>query len=166
MMRWLQDPGNWMKWDCCCSSTEKWLFSTIQWNETTGTNTHACIDHESGVLVQKVYGFLWSATLPMHRLHAGKVRAKQNCSTQCLKRWSFFFISRSLCQSLYWCLLRWRARWSDLAKAFSQWGHLNGFIPVCFRMWRVSSSDLANFQVQPSQAVSYTHLTLPTIYSV
>ena len=92
---------------------------------------------------------------PMHRLHAGKVRAKQNCSTQCLKRWSFFFISRSLCQSLYWCLLRWRARWSDLAKAFSQWGHLNGFIPVCFRMWRVSSSDLANFQVQPSQVHLY-----------
>lgn len=37
----------------------------------------------------------------------------------------------------------WRARWSERAKQRSQTLHLKGLAPVCFRMWRVSSSDLA-----------------------
>ena len=55
------------------------------------------------------------------------------------------------CRSVYWCRFRWRAKWSDRAKARSQWGHLKGFTPVCFLMCLVSSSDLANFQLHPSQ---------------
>lgn len=46
-------------------------------------------------------------------------------------------------------------RWSDLEKALSQTLHLNGLSPVCLRKWRVSSSDLANRQVQPSHVHTY-----------
>lgn len=52
---------------------------------------------------------------------------------------------------VYWCRFRCRAKWSDLANARSQWGHLKGLTPVCFLMCLVSSSDRANFQLQPSQ---------------
>lgn len=37
-----------------------------------------------------------------------------------------------------------RAKWSDRAKQRSQTLHLNGLEPVCFRIWRVSSSERAN----------------------
>lgn len=47
-----------------------------------------------------------------------------------------------------------RARWSEREKLRSQSGHWNGLTPVCLRKCRVSSSERANFQVQPSQ----THL--------
>ena len=50
------------------------------------------------------------------------------------------------------CLFRCKARWSDLAKLRSHCVHLKGLIPVCFLWCRVNSSDLANFQVHPSQA--------------
>ncbi|TNN46656.1 hypothetical protein EYF80_043125 [Liparis tanakae] len=42
-----------------------------------------------------------------------------------------------------------RARWSDLEKLRSQSAHLKGFTPC-----RVSSSERANFHVQPSQILS------------
>ena len=42
----------------------------------------------------------------------------------------------------------WRARWSDRAKDLSQTLHLKGLAPVCFRMWRVSSSERANLHKQ------------------
>lgn len=49
------------------------------------------------------------------------------------------------------CLFIWRAKWSERENALSQRWHWNGLWPVCLRKWRVSSSDLANFQPQPSQ---------------
>ena len=36
------------------------------------------------------------------------------------------------CGGGHWCLLRCRARWSDLEKLLSQWAHLKGLAPVCF----------------------------------
>lgn len=49
---------------------------------------------------------------------------------------------------------RWRflcsARWSEREKLRSQSGHWNGLTPVCFRKCLVSSSERANFHVQPS----------------
>ncbi len=44
---------------------------------------------------------------------------------------------------LGWCLFIWRAKWSDLANDLSHTLHLKGFAPVCFLMWRVSSSERA-----------------------
>ena len=49
----------------------------------------------------------------------------------------------------------WRFKWSDRENARSQSWHLNGRWPVCFRMCRVNSSDLANFQPQPSHVHLY-----------
>lgn len=49
----------------------------------------------------------------------------------------------------------WRLRWSERENARSQRVHLNGLCPVCFRMWRVNSSERANFQPQPSQVHLY-----------
>lgn len=51
----------------------------------------------------------------------------------------------------YMCRFMWRARWSDRENARSHRWHWKGRCPVCFLKWRVSSSDLANFQPQPSQ---------------
>ncbi len=46
-------------------------------------------------------------------------------------------------------------RWSDREnERWHRWQR-NGFCPVCFRKWRVSSSDRANFQVQPSHVHWY-----------
>lgn len=53
------------------------------------------------------------------------------------------------------CLFMWRARWSDRENARSHKWHWNGRCPVCFRKWRVSSSERANFQPQPSQLQWY-----------
>lgn len=53
-------------------------------------------------------------------------------------------------QTSMWRFL-WRARWSEREKLRSQSGHWKGLIPVCFRKCLVSSSDRANFHVQPSQ---------------
>lgn len=53
-------------------------------------------------------------------------------------------------QTSMWRFL-WRARWSEREKLRSQSGHWKGLTPVCFRKCRVSSSDRANFHVQPSQ---------------
>ena len=50
----------------------------------------------------------------------------------------------------HWCRFMCKARWSDLEKLLSQWTHLKGLTPVCFRWWRVNSSDLANRHSQPS----------------
>jgi len=47
------------------------------------------------------------------------------------------------------CLFMWRDRWSDLEKERWHRWHLKGFCPLCFRKWRVSSSDRANFHVHP-----------------
>ena len=47
------------------------------------------------------------------------------------------------------CLFMCRERWSDLEKALSHILHWNGLSPVCFLMCLVSSSDLANLQLQP-----------------
>lgn len=55
----------------------------------------------------------------------------------------------------YMCLFMWRARWSLREKARSHRWHWKGRCPVCFLKWRVSSSDLANFQPQPSQLQWY-----------
>lgn len=46
---------------------------------------------------------------------------------------------------------RCRERWSDREKERSHSVHRNGLIPVCFRKCRVSSSERAKRQVQPSQ---------------
>ena len=62
---------------------------------------------------------------------------------------SFFPVS--WLDHFYWCLFMWRARWSDLEKLRSHWPHLKGLTPVCFRKWRVSSSDRAKRHSQPSQ---------------
>ena len=56
---------------------------------------------------------------------------------------------------VYACLFMWRARWSDREKHLSHWPHLKGFAPVCFRKWRVSSSERANRQPQPAQPQLY-----------
>jgi len=53
------------------------------------------------------------------------------------------------------CRLAWRLRWSLRLKHLSQWLHLKGFCPVCLRVCLVSSSLLANFQVQPSHLQMY-----------
>ncbi|KAF3841960.1 hypothetical protein F7725_023911 [Dissostichus mawsoni] len=45
---------------------------------------------------------------------------------------------------------RTRARWSDREKEREQTAHWKGLAPVCFRKWRVSSSDRANLQSQLS----------------
>lgn len=46
-------------------------------------------------------------------------------------------------------------RWSDREnERWHRWQR-NGFCPVCLRKWRVSSSDRANFQVQPSHVHWY-----------
>lgn len=49
---------------------------------------------------------------------------------------------------------RWRflckARWSEREKLRSQSGHWKGLTPVCLRKCLVSSSERANFHVQPS----------------
>ena len=50
----------------------------------------------------------------------------------------------------YWCLFMCNAKWSLREKDLSQWTHLNGLTPVCFRWCRVSSSDRANRHSQPS----------------
>ena len=52
---------------------------------------------------------------------------------------------------VYWCLFMCNAKWSLRENDLSQWTHLNGFTPVCFRWWRVSSSDRAKRHSQPSQ---------------
>lgn len=62
------------------------------------------------------------------------------CSVHILQYWAHTSRWRFLC----------RARWSEREKVRSQSGHWNGFTPVCFRKWRVSSSERANFHVQPS----------------
>lgn len=49
------------------------------------------------------------------------------------------------------CRRRCSARWSDREKLRSQSMQRNGLIPVCLRKCLVSSSERANFQVQPSQ---------------
>lgn len=49
------------------------------------------------------------------------------------------------------CLFICNERWSDLEKDLWHKWHLKGFWPVCFLKWRVSSSERANFHVQPSQ---------------
>lgn len=46
---------------------------------------------------------------------------------------------------------RCRDRWSEREKLRLQSVHLKGLMPVCLRKWRVSSSERANFQEQPSQ---------------
>ena len=46
-------------------------------------------------------------------------------------------------------------RWSDREKERWHRWQRNGFCPVCLRKWRVSSSDRANFQVQPSHVHWY-----------
>lgn len=51
---------------------------------------------------------------------------------------------------VYWCLFMCNAKWSLREKDLSQWTHLNGLTPVCFRWCRVSSSDRANRHSQPS----------------
>ena len=51
----------------------------------------------------------------------------------------------------HWCRFMCRARWSEREKLRSQWTHLNGFTPVCFRWCRVSSSERAKRHSQPSQ---------------
>lgn len=47
--------------------------------------------------------------------------------------------------------LRCRDRWSEREKLRLQSVHRKGLMPVCLRKWRVSSSERANFQEQPSQ---------------
>ena len=49
------------------------------------------------------------------------------------------------------CLFMCRDKWSDREKALSHILHWNGLSPVCFLMCLVSSSDLANLQLQPFQ---------------
>ena len=49
----------------------------------------------------------------------------------------------------------WSARWSDLENDRPHWRHLNGLAPVCFLMWRVSSSLRAKRQLQPGQLHLY-----------
>jgi hypothetical protein len=51
---------------------------------------------------------------------------------------------------VYWCLFMCNAKWSLREKDLSQWTHLKGLTPVCFRWCRVSSSDRANRHSQPS----------------
>lgn len=46
---------------------------------------------------------------------------------------------------------RCRDRWSEREKLRLQSVHRKGLMPVCLRKWRVSSSERANFQEQPSQ---------------
>ena len=46
---------------------------------------------------------------------------------------------------------RCRDRWSEREKLRLQSAHRKGLMPVCLRKWRVSSSERANFQEQPSQ---------------
>lgn len=65
-------------------------------------------------------------------------KAKMGCHQKCSSGWV---------ESVHLVLGSWRfmcrARWSDRAKHLSQTLHLKGLAPVCFRIWRVSSSDLA-----------------------
>ena len=49
------------------------------------------------------------------------------------------------------CLLRCKAKWSDLENARSHIRHWNGLSPVCFLICLVNSSDLANFHPQSFQ---------------
>lgn len=55
----------------------------------------------------------------------------------------------------HWCLFMWSARWSEREKHRPQWWHLKGLAPVCFRKWRVSSSERANLHSQPSHEHRY-----------
>lgn len=55
----------------------------------------------------------------------------------------------SCCHTRRWRFLC-RARWSEREKLRSQSGHWNGLTPVCLRKCLVSSSERANFHVQPS----------------
>lgn len=48
-----------------------------------------------------------------------------------------------------------KARWSEREKVRGQNWQLKGRSPVCFRKWRVSSSERANFQPQPSHEQAY-----------
>ena len=49
----------------------------------------------------------------------------------------------------------WSDKWSLLENALGQCWHWNGLAPVCFLIWRVSSSERANLQVHPSQEQWY-----------
>lgn len=68
------------------------------------------------------------------------------------KEYCFLLFLSSWNDTVYgWWRFICRARWSDREKHRPHTIHLNGFAPVCFRMWRVSSSDLANLQSHPGQ---------------
>jgi len=47
------------------------------------------------------------------------------------------------CSQMIRCLLACRAKWSERANVRAQCRQRNGLAPVCFRMWRVSSSERA-----------------------
>ena len=49
----------------------------------------------------------------------------------------------------------WRARWSEREKLRLQTEHWKGLAPVCFLKWRVSSSERAKRQSQPSHEHLY-----------
>ncbi|KRY60036.1 hypothetical protein T03_4062 [Trichinella britovi] len=53
------------------------------------------------------------------------------------------------------CLRMCVVKWSERENALKQSLQWNGLSPVCFRMWRVSSSDLAKRHEQPSHLHSY-----------